>query len=48
VELAYCEKCADKSAALRREMEIKRLSREEKLRLCARTKGEKEDGKNAG
>lgn len=31
----YREDCADKSAALRREYAIKRLSREEKLALCA-------------
>lgn len=30
----YREDCADKSAALRREYAIKRLSREEKLALC--------------
>ena len=29
----YQEKCADKSAALKREIEIKRLSRAEKLAL---------------
>lgn len=34
VQLAYWEKHADKRAAMRRECEIKRLSREEKLRLC--------------
>ena len=34
VELAYCEGHADKRAAMRREWEIKRLSREEKLALC--------------
>ena len=34
VELAYAEEHADKGAAMRREREIKRLSREEKLRLC--------------
>ncbi len=31
--LVYAEECADKSAALRREAAIKRLSRAEKLRL---------------
>lgn len=33
--LVYREECADKSAALRRECAVKRLSREEKLVLCA-------------
>ena len=33
VELAYCEECADKSAALKREIEIKALTREQKLNL---------------
>jgi putative endonuclease len=33
VELAFVEVCADKSAALRREMAIKALSRAEKLEL---------------
>ena len=32
---AYLEACADKSAALRREAAIKRLSRREKLKLLA-------------
>lgn len=35
VELAYREAAADKSAALRREIAIKRLSRREKLALIA-------------
>ena len=34
VKLAYAESCADKSAALQRECEIKRLSRKRKLALC--------------
>lgn len=34
VELAYAEPCADKSAALKREMAIKQMSRSEKLKLC--------------
>lgn len=34
VRLMYAEACADKSAALRRERAIKRLSRAEKLRLA--------------
>lgn len=34
VTLAYAETCADKSAALKRERAIKRLSRADKLALC--------------
>lgn len=33
VKLAYCETCADKSTALKREMEIKGLPRMKKLAL---------------
>ena len=33
VKLAYCESCADKSAALKREIEIKGLPRPKKLVL---------------
>lgn len=33
LELVYTEECGDHSASLRREAEIKRLSREEKLKL---------------
>ena len=33
LELVYSEDCAEHSAALRREMEIKSLTREEKLKL---------------
>jgi putative endonuclease len=33
VNLAYCETCADKSAALKREIEIKGLPRTKKLAL---------------
>lgn len=33
VELVYYEECADHSAALKREIEIKALSRDEKLKL---------------
>ena len=33
VELVYREACADKSAALRREYEIKQLTRVQKLKL---------------
>ena len=35
VRLLYSEPCADKSAALKREAEIKRLSRADKLALIA-------------
>lgn len=34
VTLLYSEECADKSAALRREIEIKKLSRAKKLALA--------------
>ncbi len=34
LELAYFEQLPDKSAALRREYEIKRLTRQEKVKLC--------------
>ncbi|MBI4809657.1 MAG: GIY-YIG nuclease family protein [Nitrosomonadales bacterium] len=37
VKLHYRESCVDKSAALKREMEIKALSRAEKLALCGVT-----------
>ncbi len=37
VKLLHCEPCADKSAALKREMEIKALTRLEKLALCGVT-----------
>lgn len=33
VRLVYTEKCGDKSAALKRECEIKRLTHEKKLKL---------------
>ena len=33
LELVYREQCGDHSAALRRELEIKALSREEKLKM---------------
>ena len=35
LELAYTEELPDKSAALKREIAIKRLSRPEKLKLCS-------------
>jgi len=35
VVVRYQENCADKSTALKREIEIKRLSRLEKLALCS-------------
>ena len=34
-EVLYQEDCADRSAASKREMAIKKLNREEKLALCA-------------
>lgn len=34
LRLAYAETCVDRSAALRREYEVKRLSRKQKLELC--------------
>lgn len=37
VKLIHSEPCADKSAALKREMEIKALTRAEKLALCGMT-----------
>ena len=37
VKLLYREPCADKSAALKREMGIKALTRAEKLALCGVT-----------
>lgn len=40
VELLYCEECADKSAALRREIEIKKISKDKKL-LLIRSSNEK-------
>lgn len=36
LELVYSEECGDHSAALRRELAIKAMSREEKLRLLNR------------
>ncbi len=36
LELAYFERLPDKSAALRREYEIKHLTRQEKLKFCER------------
>ncbi|MDD4352350.1 MAG: GIY-YIG nuclease family protein [Candidatus Gracilibacteria bacterium] len=35
VQLVYSEKCKDKGAALRRELEIKKLSKEEKEKLVS-------------
>ena len=44
VELAYCERFATKQEAMRREAQIKRLTRQEKLSLMeARTNPETED-----
>lgn len=36
VKLVYCETCADKSSALKREMEIKKMPRGAKRALCER------------
>lgn len=36
VELVYAESCADRSAASKREMEIKGLTKTKKLALCNR------------
>ena len=33
LELVYCDECGDHSAALKREVQIKKLSREEKEKL---------------
>ncbi len=35
VELVYCEQCLGKGEALKREHQIKKLTREQKLKLCA-------------
>jgi putative endonuclease len=37
VRLVYCESCADKSAALKRELEIKKLPKLQKLVLRGKT-----------
>lgn len=39
LELVYSEGCPDRSAALRRECAVKRLTRQEKLRLIAEHSG---------
>ncbi|OGS90235.1 MAG: hypothetical protein A2Z95_02350 [Gallionellales bacterium GWA2_60_18] len=39
VELVWSESCSDKSAALKREMQIKRMPRSAKLSLCGVTPG---------
>ena len=36
LELVYFEECSDKSAALKRELEIKALTRDEKLKLITK------------
>ncbi|MBQ6998903.1 MAG: GIY-YIG nuclease family protein [Clostridia bacterium] len=38
VEMVYCQECTDKSHALRREREIKKMSRSEKLKLISKLK----------
>ena len=40
VEVVYLECCIDKSYALQRECEIKKMTRKEKLRLVAELNGE--------
>jgi putative endonuclease len=35
LKLLYLEPCTDKSAALKREMQIKKMPRNEKMKLCA-------------
>lgn len=35
LELVYCEPCADHSAALRREIAVKRLTKQEKIQLIS-------------
>ena len=47
VELAYCELCESKEAAMSREWHIKRLSRAEKEKLTEIEKGKREHGNNA-
>ncbi|MGI5860603.1 MAG: GIY-YIG nuclease family protein [Myxococcales bacterium] len=39
VEVVHCETVGERGAALRRELEIKRLTRAEKLELTRRSKG---------
>ena len=38
LELVYTEKCEDKSAAMKREVEVKKLSRDEKIQLIGANK----------
>ena len=40
LELVYTQQWEDKGSALRREAEIKKLTRQEKLQLCSRWKAE--------
>ena len=44
VALIYWEECSDKSAALKREAAIKRMSRRQKLALCVGEAERKGDG----
>jgi putative endonuclease len=39
VELAYFEETLDRTGAMKREAEMKRMKRQEKLRLCSSEKG---------
>lgn len=45
--LCYTEECEDRSHALRREIQIKKLSRQEKLMLCATYRTEKDNENEA-
>jgi putative endonuclease len=44
VKIAYFESCIDKGSALRREYEVKRLSRTEKMDLISKVKIRKKAG----
>ena len=44
LNLVYIEPCADKSAALKRELKIKRMTRSEKIALCDKAFKNKESG----
>lgn len=47
VKLVYSEAAEDRSAALRRELEIKRLPREAKRALCASSRRKRSAGRPA-
>jgi predicted GIY-YIG superfamily endonuclease len=48
VKLVYSEAAADRGAALRRELQIKRLSRAEKRELLASSRPKRSAGRRAG